>query len=557
MPLKAARNALLARLSIAPILILALSVPAQISDSPLKSRAELTNFEETSRYEDVQRFFSELQKASPLVRLATLGQSHEGRALPLVILSEPPISQPREASASDKTVVFVMANIHAGEVEGKEAAQHLARRIATGNMRPLLERLVILFAPIYNADGNERVSATNRTLQYGPIGGVGVRENAQGLDLNRDFIKLDAPETHALVRLFNQWDPHLTVDLHTTDGSFHGYHLTYSIPLHPSVDSRLLSFHRDTMMPALTKAMLVQHQFRTYYYGNFPRGTNAPAGEPRAWRAFTHQPRIGQNYVGLRNRLTILSEAYSYLGFRRRVEVTEAFVEEILNYAWGHADEIRQLTHLADMDAVKRGLGNTPLQLGVEYEPKALPQPVEILVGDVTRVTNPRSGREMIAMVEDKFTPERMLDYGMFAATRSVPVARVYLFPTNETLRIVTDKLLAHGISLEELTAPLTTEVERFTIERVQKSERRFQGRNEVRLTGTFRKEATTFPVGTRLVRTAQPLGILAAYVLEPESDDGLVTWNFLDASLEAGKPYPISKLMLNTNVASRLLSGD
>ena len=127
-----------------------------------------------------------------------------------------------------------MANIHAGEVEGKEAMQHFARRIVLGDLRPLLDKLIILIAPIYNADGNEKINVMNRTAQNGPLGGVGVRENSKGLDLNRDYMKLDSPEAQSLVRLFNRWDPHLTVDLHTTNGSYHGYHLTYSIPLNPT-----------------------------------------------------------------------------------------------------------------------------------------------------------------------------------------------------------------------------------------------------------------------------------------------------------------------------------
>ena len=529
--------------------------PVQAGDELLKSRAELTNYDETSRYEDVLRFFNELQKRSPLMRVETFGHSQEGRALPLVILAAPAISQPRDARASGKPIVFIMANIHAGEVEGKEGVQHFARRILTGDLRPLLDKLIILIAPVYNADGNEKISVQNRTEQNGPIGGVGVRENAQGLDLNRDYIKLESPEAQSLVRLFNRWDPHLTVDLHTTDGSYHGYHLTYSIPLNPMVDPRILAYHREQMMPALTKTMLARHKFRTYYYGNFSGAAPQPGGsEQRTWRAFTHQPRIGQNYVGLRHRLTILSEAYSYLDFRGRVEVTAAFVEEILKYAAGHANEIERLTKQVDDDTVRRGLSGPPLQLGVEYEMRPLPKPVEILVGEVTTVKNPRSGREMTAMVENKTTPVKMLDYGMFAATRGVPAARAYLFRRENGLRVAVDKLLAHGIAVEELTAPLATEVERFVIEKVQKADRPFQGHNEVQLAGRFKKENISFPAGTILVRTAQPLGTLAIYLLEPESDDGLVTWNFLDAYLEPGKVYPIYKLMRDAGVASRLV---
>src|SRR5258707_204017 len=149
---------------IAGVLLL-LSGDSVAQDNALKSHAELTNYEETSRYDDVVRFFAELQKRSPLVRVETFGHSEEGRALPLVILSDPPISDPRDARASGKPIVFVFANIHAGEVEGKEAMQHIARRIVLGDLRPLLDKLIIMVAPIYNADGKEKISVMNRTAQ--------------------------------------------------------------------------------------------------------------------------------------------------------------------------------------------------------------------------------------------------------------------------------------------------------------------------------------------------------------------------------------------------------
>lgn len=546
------------RISLAFLGLLMFGGVAHAQEGTLKSHAELTNYEETSRYDDVLRFFDELQKRSPLVRVETFGHSVEGRALPLVILSDPPISDPRDARASGKPIVFVFANIHAGEVEGKEAMQHMARRIVLGDMRSLLDKLIILIAPIYNADGNEKINVMNRTAQNGPLGGVGVRENSKGLDLNRDYMKLESPEAQSLVGIFNRWDPHLTVDLHTTNGSYHGYHLTYSIPLNPTIDPRIIAYHREKMMPAIAKALLAQHKFRSYYYGNF-EGEAAKPGEPgkpdgRRWEAFTHQPRIGQNYVGFRNRLTILSEAYSYLDFRRRVEVTEAFVEEILKYSAAHGAEMSQLANQVDLDTIKRGANGPPFQMGVEYEMKPLPKPVEILVGEVTKVKNPRSGRDMTVMVEDKFTKVAMQDFGLFAAKRSVPAARAYVFRREDGTRAIIEKLLQHGIAVEELTQPLTTEVESFVIDGVKKAGRPFQGHTAITLTGKYKKETMTFPAGSIVVRSAQPLGTLAAYLLEPESDDGLTTWNFLDAYLGEGRVHPIYKMMGEFRLASRRL---
>ena len=548
--------------------ITAMPKPQKTQDNLPKSRAELTNYEETSRYEDVMRFIAELQKTTDKLRVESFGKTEEGRELPLMIFANPPISHPREARDSGKPIIFIQANIHAGEVEGKEAMLHLSRRIVAGDLKILLDKLVILVAPIYNADGNERIDVKNRTAQNGPINGVGTRENAKGMDLNRDYMKLESPEANALVGLMNRWDPHLTVDLHTTNGSYHGYHLTYSPSLNPNADARLIAFGRNKMLPAITRTLLTKHKFRTYFYGNFAtkermnREVNTfemqregraaqPADKPetKIWRTFDHKPMFGNNYVGLRNRLTILSEAYSYLDFKGRIAVTEAFVEEIFKYSALHAAEISALIKRVDADAVR---GKLPAK-GVAFEIKPLDKPVSILVGEVKKVKNPKNGKDMTVMVEDKVTPTLMPDYGLFAATKSNEVPRAYIFKKEAGLKTVIEKLQAHGIAIEELTAPLDAEVESFVIDTVNKAARAFQGHAEVKLKGRAQKETVNFPAGSILVRTTQPLASLIFYLLEAESDDGFVRWNFLDAYLEKGKTYPIYKLTGEVKAASKL----
>ncbi len=538
-------------------------------DDKLKTRAELTNYEETSRYEDVLQFIGELQKRTPLLRVETFGKTEEGRELPLMIFADPPIAQPREALASGKTVIFIMANIHAGEVEGKEAVLHLSRRIAFGDLKVLLNNLVILIAPIYNADGNEKFAPTNRTAQNGPIGGVGTRENAKALDLNRDYMKLESVEANALVRLFSRWDPHLIVDLHTTNGSYHGYHLTYAPSLNPNTDARITAFARNKMLPAITRAVARQHKFRMYYYGNFAtkerlnremdnfelqragQAAQPSTTETKVWRTFDHRPRFGTNYGGLRNRLTILSEAYSYLDFKGRIAVTEAFVEEILNYSAAHATEIAALIKRIDSDAARGKLA----QAGVEFEIQADAKPVNILVGAIEKKRNPRNNKDMTAMIESTAVPTPMLKYGTFAAKRSAAVPRAYVFRNEEGLQTVIAKLHAHGITVETLTADQTLEVESFTITQVNQAARRFQGHAETKLKGKTQTESLSFPAGSLLVRTAQPLAPLVFYLLDAESDDGFVNWNFLDAYLEKGKVFPIYKLLTEVKAASRALA--
>lgn len=444
---------------------------------------------------------------------------------------------------------------------------NISRRIATGDMRTLLNQIVVLIAPIYNADGNEKISMNNRTAQNGPISGVGTRENARGLDLNRDYMKLESAEANALVRLYNRWDPHLTVDLHTSNGSYHGYHLTFSPTLNPNADPRLITFERNKMLPAIAKSMLKAHKFRSYYYGNFATreqmnreidtfemersGNQARPAEnqTKVWRTFDHRPRFGNNYYGLRNRLTILSEAYSYLDFKGRVDVTAAFVEEILKYCSAHSQEIVSLIKRIDDDALR---GNVT-QNGLEFELAALDKPSEILVGEVEKKKNPLSGKLMTAMITDSFTPTPMLDYGLFAATRSVTIPRAYIFRNEDGTMNVMAKLIAHGIAVEELTESFSTQVESLLITEAKKSARAFQGHSEIKLKVRPQLETVTFPAGSIVVRTSQPFARLIFYLLEAESDDGFVNWNFLDAYLEKGKTYPIYRSLKELNAMSRL----
>jgi hypothetical protein len=525
---------------------------AQTAD--MRTRAEISNYEETSTYADVTRVIDGLAATSPLVHTESFGKTEEGRDLPLLVISDPKVTTPAAARKLGRPLVFVQANIHAGEVEGKEAVLMLSRRLVSGDLKPLTRQLVILIAPDYNADGNERVTPQNRAAQNGPVAGVGTRENSKGLDLNRDYMKLDSAEARSLVGLFNKWDPHVTVDLHTTNGSYHANHLTYSPILNPNADARLIEFTRERMLAPIREKMLKTHNWRIYYYGNFaPEGGGGresarvdPANPGNVtWRTFDHRPRFGNNYAGLRNRIAILSEAYSYLDFKGRVEVTEDFVEEIWRSAAAHAKQIMTLT--AQADRLFTAPPNTkPVEMGVSFEIQASPERVEILVGDVTSVPNPRSGREMRAMAPVA-VPVMMKEYGTFAATRSLPLPKGWVIPRaadGSRLSAAIDRLRWHGVRVEEISDEVQVPVERFSIGELTKAPKPFQGHQEARLTGTFDRAQLTVPAGSLYIPANQPLARLAFYLLEPESDDGLVTWNIIEEGLAAGQTYPIYRVM-------------
>ena len=543
---------------VVPALVLMASVRGTArGDTPaeLKTRAELTNFEETSRADDVDRVLAALAAASGTVKVTRFGTSEEGRPLPLAILSSPSVSTPAEARGTGRPRVLILANIHAGEVEGKEAALVLARRLALGDLRPLLSRLVVLVAPIYNVDGNERISVDHRPAQFGPLGGVGTRENANGLDLNRDFTKLEAAESRALVKLLNDWDPHVVIDLHTTDGSYHGYQLTYAPTLAVGADARLVDFARNTLLTETTSLMSA-HGWRTHYYGNFTtegqleREQDRPAGPGAgvpAWRTFDARPRFVTNGIGLRNRISILSEAYSYLSFERRILVTEAFVETLLGQVSRRAAAVIRLT--ADLDRETASLGGRGLlgPLGTSGQLAESGAAVPILVGEIENRINPRSGRQMTVADESVARPTPMREFGRFEPVDAVVAPRAYVLSAEDGALVskVATLLELHGVRAQRTTEPAAMTVEAVVAAHVDRSARTFQGHQETHLLDVQRTTSTvTFPAGSLLVKMDQPLARLAFHLLEPTSDDGLVAWNVLDEWLADGKTVPVYRVL-------------
>jgi hypothetical protein len=535
------------------------------AQSLLQSRAERTSYEETSRYADVIDFINQLQQKSKEMKVESFGTTSEGRSLPLVILSRNQNFDPAKAARSGKPIIFIMANIHAGEVEGKEAMLHMMRDVVSGPLNSLLDKMILLIAPIYNADGNEKIDINNRSAQNGPKGGVGTRENGQKLDLNRDYMKIESPEAKGLIEgVFNRWDPHVIMDLHTTNGSYHGYALTYSPSLNPNTDSRLISFMREKLFPSVRKTMQEKYKYPIYYYGNFsqegrPQNEMNPdkAADPKAWATFDHRPRFGNNYAGLRNRIAILSEAYSYLDFRARVDVTDKFVRSILQTLAQRQAEILKLVRDADQYSIATGTtkGNED-GFGVSFQMKASDQPVEILVGSINKVIDPRTNKPRFEATKEA-RPVKMTEYGEFQATRKVKPPIAYIL--NPEQRKLVELLLSHGIVIESTTKEATIAVEHSVIKEVIRAPRAFQGHRETKLSVTLTNAQETIPAGSFIVPMRQAKAALVFYLLDSESDDGLVNWNFLDEALEGAmkseaKIYPIYRLNSPPKIPRQIL---
>ena len=494
------------------------------------TRPERTGYRETSTYEDVLSFLDSLQRRNRELTLGTLGVSSEGRRIPYAVAARPGVMTPAEAHRSGKPVIYLQANIHGGEVEGKEAAQMVLRDLTAGSLRNLLEKIVLLAVPIYNTDGNERwgPAERNRPGQNGPAE-VGQNTNGQGLNLNRDYVKLEAPETRGSVSLLRAWDPDVFIDLHTTNGSYHGYVLTYAQGLNPNTNPAV-EYVRDRFLPEVQRRMQQRHQQRTFSYGNFR--SQHPDSLLLGWETYDARPRFGTNWMGLRGRASILSEGYSNADFQTRINATYNFVVEVLSLAAEQAGNLKSA-----VAAANRSRPDSIAVRSVLAHPTTQPVIAEI-TGDAGAGSDGYARRRRTGV----YRSIRMPVYDRFSAGRKEPRAGGYLIPPG--MKQVVELLRSQGIAVEVITPQLHTRAQVFNVDSLI-VDSLFEGHHPVRAEGQWLEQRvdTTVKAGWYLVRTDQPLGTLAAYLLEPASEDGVVTWNFLDRELHARSAYPILRV--------------
>ena len=494
------------------------------------TRPERTDFRETSSHADVLGFLDSLGRATDDIRVGTLATSQEGRWVPYVLAARPLPHGPAEAHRTGKPIVYLQANIHGGEVEGKEVAQMLLRDLTQGRLRPLLDSIVLLVVPIYNADGNERVGPGehNRAGQNGPAL-VGQNSSGQGLNLNRDFVKLEAPETRGAVRLIGIWDPDLLVDLHTTNGSYHGYALTYAPGLNPN-SNPAADFVATRFLPAVRERMQTRHRQQTFSYGNFRN--QDPDSLGLGWETYDARPRFGTNWIGLRGRLAVLSEAYSNNDFRNRVLATYNFVREVLSLAAERRTAIKSLVL-----ASNRWRADS-----VTVRSELAPATMQPVIAEITESAGEGAGGYVRRRRTGVYRSIRMPVFDRFQAARKEALPAGYLVPPR--LRSVVDLLRLQGVSVDSLTGPWSTKAHSFMIDTLSVGSL-FEGHRTVQAEGTWNSQPrdSALVSGWYLVRTAQPLGLLGAYLLEPASEDGVVTWNLLDRELQPGSAYPILRV--------------
>jgi hypothetical protein len=530
------------------ILTLILNSHLIFSQMNFQTTAEKSGFTSTSNYSDVMTFIENLKRSSKFIRVETIAQSAEGRDVPLLIIGNPLPKTSVLQSNDNRIVIYIQANIHAGEVEGKAATLMFARDILSGKYPELLKQVIFLICPNFNPDGNEKISPLNRNYQNGPVNGVGVRYNGQYLDLNRDAMKAESPEVRGVIsKVFNAWDPAVFMDCHTTDGSYHVEPVTFTWMVNPNGDTTLIHYMAKKMIPEMSSTLINKYKVENCFYGEF----NNMMTPEKGWFYDASEPRYMTNYYGLRNRLGILNENYVYADFKSRVWGCYYLIKSLGDYVSTHGSEIKKMLKEVDSKTIGRGLDPAVTDsFAIEYKVRALPGNVSIKTYEADIVTDDNGRRSFKRSDRQKtVTVPYYIDY---YPERSVKFPFAYLITVNA--KNVVDLLKLQGIKIEQLAEASKIDVEKFEINELIGASRLNQGHYTEAVTGKYIKEFDDFPAGTLVVRTAQPLANLAAYLLEPQSNDGLLTWNFFDRYLvpqwgTGFYPYPVFKIIDRTNI--------
>lgn len=523
-----------------------LMLQAQLPNE-LLTKPETTNYTETSTYADVMRFIKAVSQGSPNISQFSMGTSLEGKEIPVLVLAEPKVSTPEEAKASGKPVIYIQGNIHSGEVEGKEILQILLREILHGDKQHLMQNQIIMFAPIYNTDSNDKLKAGRRPSQEGSPKEVGIRANSQGWDLNRDGIKMEALETQGLFKnVILPWDPTLFVDLHTTNGTWHGYSLTWAPSYHYAGEKAPYDYTWDKILPDVTQKVKENYNVHLGPYGYFfVRQMGWPV---KSISTYNHHPRYLVNQFGLRNRMAILSEAFAHERLYQRMNSTYAFVTEILEHTHKHGKEMMAINAKAEADAIAfvKEQGGTARK-GVRFEKAPLQKPIEKYRAYEYMAYKDEKGQDQYLRKPNIVELDGVENYSAFKATKTAIVPKGYIIPAE--MEAIVEHLKAHGAIVTKLDRAIKAKGERYVATKLNKGRRQFEKHYMATIEGAFEESTQKFKAGEAyIVDLAQPLANLIFYMLEPESDDGLVNWNFFDEYFREQKldkkkvAYPIFK---------------
>lgn len=502
--------------------------------------AEKTNYKETPRYAETIEFCKRLAKASPLIRYETFGKSGEGRDLPLIVAAHDTFT-PEAARAAGKAVVLIQAGIHAGEIDGKDAGLALLRDAAiTKTQSALLDKVVLLFIPIYSVDGHERASPYNRINQNGPKE-MGFRANATNLNLNRDYMKADAPETRAWLALWNKWRPDLFIDCHVTDGADYQYNVTYQFERHENATRAVREWEEKVIEGRAVPAAEAAGNLLAPYL-EFRDNRDLTKGIDE----FIATPRYSTAYVPLRNAAALLIETHMLKDYRTRVKGTYDFLRAVLAEVNRDPERLHRAISESERETIEAGSGKRNESASIALRMELTDKPTPFHLKGVAYKTELSDVSGALRVIFDSSKPLDLTVpfYRDARVAVSVLMPSAYIIPPQWAE--VMDVLRAHGLKLQRLSAPLTVDVESYRLREVKWASQSFEGRVMVACKPELVRERRTYAAGSIIVPMNQRDARVAVHLLEPAAPDSFVAWGFFDSILEQkefGEDYVVEKL--------------
>jgi len=483
--------------------------------------AEKTNFQRTASYDETADFFRRLDSASEFASLQVFGKSPQGRDLHCLIVSKDKAFTPEAAHATGKVILLVQNGIHAGEIEGKDASMILLRDILiTKERASLLDSVIFLVIPIINPDGHENTRRYTRSNQYGPEN-AGFRTTAQRYNLNRDYMKADAVEMRAWLRLWQTWLPDFFIDDHVTDGHDWQHVISYTISWHPNAAPELRAWTNKFFDPEFTASC------RQAGYPAFPYAFPLHNDLRGAYGTYVDSPRLSTGYTVLWNRPGLLIEMHSLKDYKTRVLGNRAALSTVADILYRHKSALKQAIASADTTTLAGLREPYPLS----FEPDGDSTMREIL-GYSYRMDSSRvTGGKYPHWDHKSLTTDTIPFFGSYRAKKTVIPPRAYIIPREWSDQI--GRLALHGVAMGVLKAPATLKVQCYHLDSASWGHESYEGHVRVSYKVTMRDTSITYPAGTVVVDLRQRPARVAIQALEPEGQDSFISWGLWNTVFE------------------------
>lgn len=486
------------------------------------------NNQVTATYAQAMDFYKKLDLGYNQMKLIEYGPTDSGHPLHLAVVSISGEFDPVKLRAQGKLILLVNNAIHPGEPEGVDASMVLCRDLVQKqDYRPILENVVVAFIPMYNIDGALNRGCCSRANQDGPQE-YGFRGNARNLDLNRDFIKCDSRNARSFAKLFNEWQPDVLVDNHTSNGADYQYTMTLLPTQTDKLGTLLGSYMRRILLPRLYNRMARRGQEMSPYVNEFK---DTPAD---GIYAFYDPPRFSSGYAALHHCIAFVPETHMLKPFPQRVQATYDFMSELLQELSLEHRRIKDIR----AQAIAAARSDTYANLDWEAD--------EALVDTI-----------IFKGFEGKYKPSEVTGLDRLWYDRSAPYTRpipywsrmkptvqvlkpkAYLIP--QAYQEVIELLQLNGVKLHRLTADAEPEVELYRIGKYE-TRNAYEG-HYLHHKIEVEKEVKNWPYrkGDYLALTDQPAVRFLMETIEPQAVDSYFAWNYFDGILgqkEYFSPY-------------------